>query len=631
MRFFGRPILPRYNLSATARSAGHHSLTAEIGRNNRYVRSHPPWKRLRRQMIRYLAVLLFVSVMVPVAQAEQVSPYVRYRLEILAPGDLKESIAASLDLMRWQDYPNITPELLAQLARQGVDEAREALAAEGYFSPVVSVNVDEGDPERVVQLTVVPGEPTRVSSVEIRFSGAIATEGPDSAARTSRIRKQWSLRKGLIFRQSDWDAAKAGAREQLAGISYVAARIASSEARVDPDRHEAALSLELDSGPPVHFGEIVVRGEAKYSPDRVRELAPFQKGELYSEEMLDRFQRRLAATGYFASLQVNIDQNPELADAATVTVAVIEAPAKRIELGLGYSTDTLYRATASWRDNNFNQDGWRIRNDARLESKIQSATTVLDLPERSGNLDSINAKAERSEIQDLTTEEFSFGMQRKGLDEHDQPQYGARYVRERQQAQGAPSDVTYATYIDYQHSWRDTDDLISPRKGLITQLELGVAPNGVSTRTFGRLIGRLAWFEPLARNTDFVAKLQAGTVIAPASSGIPQDMLFRTGGDTTVRGYAFESLGVQQGKTTLGGRYFAVANAEAIQWIGDGVGIAAFVDAGNAADSGKDLEPKIGYGLGVRARSPIGVFRLDIAYGVDAHQLRLHFSAGLTF
>lgn len=108
MRFFGRPILPRYNLSATARSAGHHSLTAEIGRNNRYVRSHPPWKRLHRQMIRYLAVLLFVSVMVPVAQAEQVSPYVRYRLEILAPGDLKESIAASLDLMRWQDYPRIS-------------------------------------------------------------------------------------------------------------------------------------------------------------------------------------------------------------------------------------------------------------------------------------------------------------------------------------------------------------------------------------------------------------------------------------------------------------------------------------------------------------------------------------------
>lgn len=593
--------------------------------------SRQPLKLLRGQVICRLVVLSLLPVLASLVCAQEVSPYVRYQLKVIAPAELTDPISAALDLTRWRDYPNITPELLTQLARQSVDEAREALASEGYFSPEVGVKIDQSEAERVVRLTVDPGEPTRIFSIDIRCIGPIQNGDPEAAQRVSAIRKKWSMRKGMIFRQSDWDSAKSAAREQLAGVDYAGARIASSEARIDPDRHEAALSLELDSGPPVRFGDIVVKGESKYSSDRVRELAPFQAGDPYSQELLDRFQRRLAATGYFASLQVSIDENPDRADAAPVTVSVIEAPAKRIELGLGYSTDTLYRATVSWRDNNFNHDGWRIRNDARLESKIRSATTVLDLPERSGNLDSLYAKAERSEIQDLTTEEFSFGVQRKGLDERDQPQYGARYVWERQQAQGAPSDVTYATYLDYHHSWRDTDDLISPREGLITQLELGVAPNGVSTRTFGRLIGRLAWFEPLARNTDFVAKLQAGAVIAPTSSGIPQEMLFRTGGDTTVRGYAFESLGDQQGETTFGGRYFAIANAEMIRWIGDGVGIAAFIDAGNAADSWKDLQPKIGYGLGVRARSPIGVFRLDIAYGEDTNQFRLHFSAGLTF
>jgi translocation and assembly module TamA len=272
-----------------------------------------------------------------------------------------------------------------------------------------------------------------------------------------------------------------------------------------------------------------------------------------------------------------------------------------------------------------------MRSEARLETKIQSVGAALDLPERGGYADSIGAKVERTDIEELVTEQVSFAAQRKGLNERSQPQFGARYVLERQSPLGAPADTTYATLFEYGHTWRTTDDLVSPRDGMVAQIELGAAPSALASRLFGRAIGRLAWFRPLARDTDFVARLQGGAVIAPSSSGIPQAMLFRTGGDTTVRGYAFESLGVAQGLATVGGRYLAIANAETIQWVSEGVGIAAFVDAGNAADSAKDMRLKLGYGIGARVRSPIGPFRLDLAYGQDAHQFRIHFSAGLAF
>ena len=39
----------------------------------------------------------------------------------------------------------------------------------------------------------------------------------------------------------------------------------------------------------------------------------------------------------------------------------------------------------------------------------------------------------------------------------------------------------------------------------------------------------------------------------------------------------------------------------------------------------------LGYGVGVRARTPIGPFRLDLAYGQADRTLRLHFSAGIAF
>ena len=57
--------------------------------------------------------------------------------------------------------------------------------------------------------------------------------------------------------------------------------------------------------------------------------------------------------------------------------------------------------------------------------------------------------------------------------------------------------------------------------------------------------------------------------------------LFRTGGDTTVRGYEFESLGVKVPNATVGGRYLAIASAEVDHYITPQWGLAAFVDAGD--------------------------------------------------
>jgi translocation and assembly module TamA len=98
-----------------------------------------------------------------------------------------------------------------------------------------------------------------------------------------------------------------------------------------------------------------------------------------------------------------------------------------------------------------------------------------------------------------------------------------------------------------------------------------------------------------------------------------------------VRGYNFESIGVTQGEAVVGGRYLAILSGEYTRWVWEGIGLAAFVDAGNAVDDISSFRFALGYGLGVRVRSPIGPFRLDVAYGEEDRAVRLHFSVGLTF
>ena len=120
-------------------------------------------------------------------------------------------------------------------------------------------------------------------------------------------------------------------------------------------------------------------------------------------------------------------------------------------------------------------------------------------------------------------------------------------------------------------------------------------------------------------------------MLARSRDGVPSVFLFRTGGDTTVRGYAFDSLGVQEDDATVGGRYYGVASAEVTHWFTPSWGVATFIDAGNATDSLHSFTLDYGYGIGARLRTPIGPFRLDLAYGQEVRQVRIHFSVGLSF
>jgi len=124
---------------------------------------------------------------------------------------------------------------------------------------------------------------------------------------------------------------------------------------------------------------------------------------------------------------------------------------------------------------------------------------------------------------------------------------------------------------------------------------------------------------------------EAGVVLADTREGVVSSFLFRTGGDQSIRGYAYESIGVPQGQATVGGRYVALGSVELTRWITESLGAAIFIDAGDAFDEPGAFDAAIGIGAGIRWRSPIGPFRADLAYGERSEKIRLHFSVGFNF
>lgn len=557
---------------------------------------------------------------------------IRYRLVVEGPNPPASAIRAGLDLARWQTDEEMTPELLELLAREGSAQAREIAAIEGFYDANVEVTIDRKVTPYVVTVRVDPGSPVRVSDVRVGVSGPAVRDVPLGTAAIKDARDGWSLRLGEVFRQAAWIDAKDQAVRTMRRSPYAAARIARSEARVQPDRRAAELDIEIDSGPRFSLGPLKVQGLKRYPPSLVENFNILKRGEPYTEGAMDAYVRRLAASGYFASVQASIDAESADPDDATVRVSVVEAPTHRFEGALSYSTDTQLGARASYTNVNIDDRALQMRLDGRFEVKQQLAKVAFTWPPTASKwLDSVSVGAQRTDFQNNQDTTAGVDLQRRGVDERAHPLYRAAFYYDRQVPAGAPPSSAYATYVETGYVLRRVDDLLSPTRGFMADMRLGGGIPGVSTKGFGRVVAQTAAWYPVDRATQFAFRAEGGAVLASSREGVPSILLFRTGGDTTVRGYEYQSLGVRLGDAIVGGRYYAIASAEAIRWINQTWGIAAFVDAGNAVDSIQDFKFALGYGLGARLRTPIGPFRLDLAYGEETRKWRLHFSVGLTF
>jgi translocation and assembly module TamA len=136
---------------------------------------------------------------------------------------------------------------------------------------------------------------------------------------------------------------------------------------------------------------------------------------------------------------------------------------------------------------------------------------------------------------------------------------------------------------------------------------------------------------PLGAMDQIVLRTELGRTFTDHREFIPEDFLFRAGGARSNRGYAFQSLGVEEGQAVVGGRYMATGTVEYVHWLNDTWGAAAFVDVGDASDSSSDWKANPSYGIGARFRTPAGPFALDLAYAHDPRKFRLAFSVTVAF
>lgn len=278
--------------------------------------------------------------------------------------------------------------------------------------------------------------------------------------------------------------------------------------------------------------------------------------------------------------------------------------------------------------------GLRLRLDGRLETARQSGLAELAWPrDAAGHEHSLGVQLRHEDIEGQETRAWQLAARRSQLRGNIETTLALQYQTEQQQIGDVVSARNQALTAHYGWTRRAVPRrAFYPRRGHVLTLQAGAAAAPLlSDTSFLRLYGRHTQYWPVGDNGRLVLRGELGSVLAKTRAGIPTDFLFRAGGDNSVRGYAYQSLG----RTLEGGvasvRHLATASLEYNHFFADNWGMAIFVDAGDAADSPGSLAPVFGYGVGVRYRSPLGPINLDLAYGEAVNAFRLHFSLGVSF
>jgi len=212
---------------------------------------------------------------------------------------------------------------------------------------------------------------------------------------------------------------------------------------------------------------------------------------------------------------------------------------------------------------------------------------------------------------------------------------------------------------------RDTrDDPLEPRKGSLLVGDATFAIRAIGSEVgFGKTFlqgfiyrnlgppsltvaagARLGVARALLRFKDAID--ENGNPVTLAVRDLPASERFFAGGDTTIRGYALDSVGVPETITPTGfpkgGDATVILNAELRAHLFGDFGAVLFVDGGNVFARAADLDLtrlRGSVGFGGRYISPVGPIRVDVGFKLDRRVLgtqlepryAIHLSIGQAF
>jgi translocation and assembly module TamA len=554
-------------------------------------------------------------------------------------GEALKNVQAALELP-----PNLVQEgkadrqWLERFERQVPENVKRALEPFGYYQAEVETSLEM--PEKgawVLRVVVDPGKPVRLTSVTVEIKGPGMEE-----AKLKDLVATFPLREGDILRQDRYEEAKAALLVQARILGYLDADYSVHLIRLSEREARASLDLLLETGPQYRFGEVTFSGAPDYPDSFLRRYLAFLPGEVFSQDKVSQTQLNFSNADRFEAVTLQARKEESRDFQIPVEVILTPAPSKRLLLGVGYDTDIGAKFSARYQDLNFNHWGHEFRATLDIAQRLQGLVTSYIIPALH-DLDSktsfkAGVQHERTETYDSRSvyfePEYARNLETGRLYSLGRGSVGSLYLQGRYEDFTVGDQEGNARLVmpGIRFSRRQLDNVVLPTRGYRYAMELRGTTQAIGSNVrFLQFLMNGNLLVPLPSRFALLLRGEFGTTWTDDFDSLPPSVRFFAGGATSVRGYAYQSLGPTDASgDVIGGNHLLVGSVEIEKALGKVVGVAAFYDVGNAFDSFDQMNLQQGAGLGLRIYTPVGAIKVDLArqVGVSDPGYRVDLTVG---
>ncbi|MBK8452077.1 MAG: outer membrane protein assembly factor [Thiofilum sp.] len=516
-------------------------------------------------------------------------------------------------------------ERFIEAAQPKLQEAAEAM---GYFDAQFKMTSARREGCWVLNVAVNPGKPIRVQGMNIKIAGAGA-----NTKDFKEIQRKPPYQVGDVMVHQPYEDYKDTLNQKANQLGYFDAEYKTKELQIDPDKRQGKVVLDYNTGERYRYGQVEVKQDVLNQEVLQRHLK-VRPGEYYDSEQLLKQQRLLEASGYYKDVQIVPQHNAAKDKQIPVNIQAERNKRYTYTGKLGYGADTKTRFEVKMDTNWVNDKGHKLTAEAVASQPESSLGFTYKVPlwQPEHEFAALSAGWERSNTNQIKSSALKseFSYNRRNDSDWQQTAFVST-LYEATQPEGSEKTRSQLTLLGARVKKTEADDLLYATQGWQLAAELQGSKQGLlsdQTLVQGKVAGK--YLKTLESKNKVILQGTVGTTYTDDLTTTPKSLRFFAGGQNSVRGYDFQSLGTKDANdVVIGGKHLIVGSAEFEKPIRDKLSLAAFVDAGNAFEDWSSYDMKWGLGAGVRYQSPLGPIRVDLAVPKDDFKdFHFYFSLG---
>lgn len=517
---------------------------------------------------------------------------------------------------------------LERFRKQVERQTELTLQAFGYYHGHTNIRIEHSASCWLLQLDIDAGPRVVVHSLNIDLSGELGT-----LPASNSLQENSPLQVGVPLNHADYTQIKSDIKNLAARYGFFSGEFSQSLLEIDPLKNQAKIILHFNAGPRSVFGNISVQ-QTEFDDQFIAQFIKIGTGQPYDRNELLVQQQVLNGSGYFDSVKVVAD-TAQVNDGNTVPVNIELQAVKRhlTNFGVGASTDTGPRVSFGYNNRRLMRKGHQFSFDTVLSPVRQEVSLDYGIPRGKSGTKRLDFQAGYLYEDVETVEQESFKLALLDTDTYDSGWIRTAFIEYLDEDFIVASTPGSSKLLMPGGRLKKTvaDYALFPRNGWHSQGSVRIAGEDTGSSTdLLQLNFSYKHINPLLSGR-FLSRINLGVSIVGDFKKLPASLRYFAGGDGSVRGFDYKTLGpLNAAGEVTGGENSLTASLEYEHPVKEKWGLALFIDTGNAFNSWGELDLYTGVGLGVRWHSPIGPIRLDLAQDVTGENSpRLHLSMGL--